>query len=469
MQHEPGATIPAPPTEPPRRRGKPRDAECAQRVSGYRRLARASRSPAMSGVEMLQAIMRRRGFPRRRSRRTLDFTLVRGRGRPRRSSRASRIARPLQPAGHACTAAGSRPCSTRRWRCVGPARCCRPARPTPPLELKVELSCTPAHRQGAAGARRSATIVHCGGAHRPPPKAGSLAPTASCTLTAPPPVIVSSTLAMTPSRMRFLHTMLRVGDLQRSIRLLYQGDGHAAPAHHRAALSRSTVAGLRRLRLAIRSTPRSSSRYNHGRRATTSSARAYGHIAIGVHRRAGGLRPDPCRRWRGHARGRAGEGRNDGDRLRHRPRRLQDRADRARRRLGPCARGDAAPGLRPCAARSPSRARRVIRAQSLAASASARRQPRAADTPARSAAPGTPARCRCAMPPVGRSATSAKRPGAAPSSIADAARRTAGKNLRKRKPSVGRLHDLARGGHAGQQRQAELAAGRGRPRACSPG
>ena len=50
-----------------------------------------------------------------------------------------------------------------------------------------------------------------------PPKAGSPAPTASCTLTPPPPASSSTCMTSHRADMRFLHTMLRVGDLQRSI------------------------------------------------------------------------------------------------------------------------------------------------------------------------------------------------------------------------------------------------------------
>ena len=131
--------------------------------------------------------------------------------------------------------------------------------------------------------------------------------------------------------MRILHTMLRVGDLQRSVRFYTEVLG--------MKLLRTTdrpeqkyLARLRRLRR-----PRSARAvleltYNYGVERYELGG-AFGHIAIGV--------PDVTRRVRkvrgarrqGHARGRPGQGRQQRDRVRRRPRRLQDRVHRAQGRL----------------------------------------------------------------------------------------------------------------------------------------
>ena len=88
--------------------------------------------------------------------------------------------------------------------------------------------------------------------------------------------------------MRILHTMLRVGDLERVDRLLHARPRHAAPAHDRPARA-EVHAGVRRLR---RRSARRGARAHvqlRRRRATT-SAPAFGHVAIEVRRCGGGLR-----------------------------------------------------------------------------------------------------------------------------------------------------------------------------------
>ena len=260
--------------------------------------------------------------PHRRSARRCDFLPGRGRA----------SAAPCSRAGRRC--AHYNPLGTRARRLVrdaarlgaSAARCTRslPAgKAYTTVELKVNIV-RAVERQGAAGARRrrgDPLGQPDGHRRRPPGRARRQAVRSR----------LHHLLHLRRPRltMRLLHTMLRVGDLQRSIDFYTQVMG--------MTLLRTTerpeqklLARLRRLRHATPSRPRSSSP------TTTASTSyelgtAYGHIAIGVPDVRGRLREDPRRRRHRHARGRPGQGRHDGDRLRHRPRRLQDRADRARR------------------------------------------------------------------------------------------------------------------------------------------
>jgi lactoylglutathione lyase len=126
--------------------------------------------------------------------------------------------------------------------------------------------------------------------------------------------------------MRFLHTMLRVGNLQRSIDFYTGVMG--------MTLLRQSENPSQNYSLAFLGYGRNPEHaeieltYNHGV-SSYEMGSAYGHIAIGV------LREDSAWRRQRHARGRAREGRHHRDRLHHRPRRLQDRADRTPERLNP--------------------------------------------------------------------------------------------------------------------------------------
>ena len=125
--------------------------------------------------------------------------------------------------------------------------------------------------------------------------------------------------------MRLLHTMLRVGNLQRSIDFYTKVMG--------MQLLRTTERPEQKYSLAFVGFGRNPEHaeieltYNHGVDRYELGT-AFGHIALEVPDAARGMREDPRRRRQRHPRGRAGQGRHDGDRLRHGPRRLQDRADR---------------------------------------------------------------------------------------------------------------------------------------------
>ena len=128
--------------------------------------------------------------------------------------------------------------------------------------------------------------------------------------------------------MRLLHTMLRVGDLQRSIDFYTKVLG--------MKLLRTSENPEYKYSLAFvgyGSNPEQAEielTYNWGIDSYELGT-AYGHIALGVPDAVRGLRKDQAARRQRHARGRPGQGRHHGDRLRDRSRRLQDRVDPARR------------------------------------------------------------------------------------------------------------------------------------------
>ena len=142
----------------------------------------------------------------------------------------------------------------------------------------------------------------------------------------------STTCFIFDTPMRLLHTMLRVGDLQRSIDFYTRVMG--------MTLLRTTERPEQGYSLAFvgyGSNPEQAEielTYNHGVGELRAGHRLRPHRPRRG-RRLRGLRQDPRQRRHGHARGRPGQGRHDGDRLRHRSRRLQDRADRARRLSAP--------------------------------------------------------------------------------------------------------------------------------------
>ena len=136
--------------------------------------------------------------------------------------------------------------------------------------------------------------------------------------------------------MRILHTMLRVGDLQRSIDFYTKVMG--------MELLRTTDRPEQKYRLAFVGYGDESRgavlelTYNYGVDAYDLGS-GFGHVAIEVDdvaaacarraRRGGRLRRE------GHARSGAGQRRDDRHRVRPGPRRLQDRADRAQARVVP--------------------------------------------------------------------------------------------------------------------------------------
>ena len=108
--------------------------------------------------------------------------------------------------------------------------------------------------------------------------------------------------------MQLLHTMLRVGDLQRSIDFLHEDDRHGAAAHRRRAPSRSTPSAF----VAFRGGNRNGEAeleltYNHGV-SDYDLGTAYGHIALGVENVAEDVRADPRRGRQRHARTRPVKG-----------------------------------------------------------------------------------------------------------------------------------------------------------------
>ena len=118
--------------------------------------------------------------------------------------------------------------------------------------------------------------------------------------------------------MRILHTMLRVGDLPRSIDFYTNVLG--------MKLLRTTDRPEQKYTLAFvgygdesRAARCSSSRTTTASTATTSAPR-YGHVAIEVDDAAAACDAVRAKGGNGHARGRAGEGRHDGDRVRRRTR-----------------------------------------------------------------------------------------------------------------------------------------------------
>ena len=126
--------------------------------------------------------------------------------------------------------------------------------------------------------------------------------------------------------MRILHTMLRVGDLQRSIDFYTKVLG--------MKLLRTTDRPEQKYSLAFvgygdeRSHAVLELTYNYGVTATSSATPS------ATSRSACRMPRDACdriaRRRQGYARARTGEGRHDRHRLRRGPRRLQDRAHRER-------------------------------------------------------------------------------------------------------------------------------------------
>jgi lactoylglutathione lyase len=140
--------------------------------------------------------------------------------------------------------------------------------------------------------------------------------------------------------MRFLHTMLRVGNLQRSIDFYTQVLGmtllrtRERPEYKYYDLAFLGFDGGNPDQAEIELT------YNYGVDSYELGT-AYGHIAIGVPDVYASVRERRLG-WAGHhARAGPGQGRHHGDCLHHRPRRLQDRADSA-----PGAGGGRWPGLR---------------------------------------------------------------------------------------------------------------------------
>ena len=132
--------------------------------------------------------------------------------------------------------------------------------------------------------------------------------------------------------MRILHTMLRVGDLERSIDFYTRVLG--------MQLLRTTDRPEQKYTLAF--VGYGDERDGRGARAHVQLRRrplrprhGYGHVAIEVDDAAAAcdaVRDEAPKRRQRHARGGAGQGRHDRHRVRAGPRRLQDRADRARAR-----------------------------------------------------------------------------------------------------------------------------------------
>ena len=127
--------------------------------------------------------------------------------------------------------------------------------------------------------------------------------------------------------MRILHTMLRVGDLQRSIDFYTQVLG--------MQLIRTTDRPEQKYRLAFVGYGDEARgavlelTYNYDV-AGYDIGTGFGHVAIEVDDAAAACAAVRAAAGeRRHARGGSGEGRHDGDRVRAGPGRLQDRADRA--------------------------------------------------------------------------------------------------------------------------------------------
>ena len=129
--------------------------------------------------------------------------------------------------------------------------------------------------------------------------------------------------------MQLLHTMLRVGDLQRSIDFYTKIIG--------MELLRTTERPEQKYSLAFVAFDGGNKNgeaeieltYNHGV-SDYDIGTAYGHIALGVESVAADLQSHPRGRRQHHPRARPGEGRQDRHRLRRGPGRLQDRAHRDR-------------------------------------------------------------------------------------------------------------------------------------------
>ena len=125
--------------------------------------------------------------------------------------------------------------------------------------------------------------------------------------------------------MRILHTMLRVGDLDRSIGFYTGVLG--------MKLLRTTDRPEQKYTLAFVGYGDESEgavlelTYNYGVDRYDLGA-AFGHVAIEVPDAAAACAAVQGEGRDGHARGGTGQGRHDGDRVRAGPRRLQDRADR---------------------------------------------------------------------------------------------------------------------------------------------
>jgi hypothetical protein len=140
----------------------------------------------LSGVAMLQAMIDGK-LPAPPITKTLDFTLVEV-GSGARCSRAGR-ASPTTTRWARCTAAGSRPCSIRRSaaRC---RRCCPSGKAYTTAELKINIVRPLTDKVPLV--RAEATIIHIGG-RMATAEARLTGPTASCTLTPPPPASSSNT------------------------------------------------------------------------------------------------------------------------------------------------------------------------------------------------------------------------------------------------------------------------------------
>ncbi len=125
--------------------------------------------------------------------------------------------------------------------------------------------------------------------------------------------------------MKFLHTMLRVGDMQRSVDFYTRIIGMQVlrttdmPEQKYSLTFLGFGAGNADGSAELELT------YNHGVDRYELGT-AFGHLAIGVPDVAGDLRAHQGRRGQGGPRGGPGEGRHHGHRVRGRPRWLQDRA-----------------------------------------------------------------------------------------------------------------------------------------------
>ena len=122
---------------------------------------------------------------------------------------------------------------------------------------------------------------------------------------------------------RYLHTMLRVGDLQRSVKFYTELFGMKELRRRDVPDGKYTLV-VRRLRRRRTSHTVLELTYNYGV-DNYDIGTAFGHLAIGVPDVYARLREDARRGDEDHARAGAGEVRHHGDRLRRGPGRLQDR------------------------------------------------------------------------------------------------------------------------------------------------